>query len=128
MKSTLMIILSVASLLFCIVELSGVAVWSLGRSLAGVIEYPEKRLIALCLASATALLAAVTIHRERACSRWLRVVAWWVSVLVGLGVLLTKAAVAMISADSDIHQWHLICAGCGALLLAMAATQHQERH
>jgi hypothetical protein len=127
MRTTAITILCVAAILFCLTELVSVAAWSFRRSFVGIIEYPERLLIALCLASATALLSAFAIRAERSYSRWLRLLASWLSVIIGLGALLTKSAVAMISADSDIHQRHLICVWCGGLLLALAATQRTER-
>jgi hypothetical protein len=126
MKTTAITILCVAAVLFCLAELVSVAAWSFRRSFVGVIEYPEKHLIALCFASATALLSAFAVRSDRTFFRWLRAIAFWVSIIIGLIALLTKAAVAMISEDSDIHQWHLICAWLGGLLLALAATQREE--
>lgn len=126
MKTSLLAILCAVSLLFCVAGLISIAEWTFHRSVFGVLEYPEKQLIALCLSAATALLTAYALRGERAFFRGLRVVAFWVSVVVGLGALLTKAAVSMISADSDIHQWHLMCAWCGGLLLALAITRDEE--
>jgi hypothetical protein len=96
--------------------------WTMERQLIGIWSYPEKHLIAICLSSATSLLAARAIGSEHISFRILRSLSFWTSVVIGSGALLTKTAISMISADRDIHQWHLICVWAGGLLLALAGS------
>jgi hypothetical protein len=99
-----------------------IIIWTVEQRLIGVLEYPEKGLISICLSSATALISARAICSENLFFRILQSLSFWMSLVIGLGTMLTKTAVSIISADNDIHQWLLICVWAGGLLLALAGS------
>ena len=121
-RLVLMATLCVLALLATGKGLISIVEWTMRHQLIEVWSYPEKHLIAICLSSATSLVAARAIDSDHIFVRVLRSLSFWISVVIGSGALLTKTAISTISADSDIHEWHLICVWAGGLLLALAGS------
>ena len=78
----------------------------------GVIEFPEKQIIILCLFAFVLMKAQFTQRGE--------LIATWVAMAIALFTFITKGVILFFSADGAIAEWHGICFGIGSSLLILS--------
>jgi hypothetical protein len=90
------------------------------KSFYAFIEFPEKELIAICIAS-TAAAILITKVPQGLFWRRIRSSVFISAFSVGILTFLSKVAVSFYSEDNDIAQWHHLCVAISLLLLAIVS-------
>lgn len=116
-----MTILGVLSAIYVVFGFVDLAMWWCPRGLLGFFEYPEKTLLAWCIAAYAMVIASNSSTQPLGVR--LRRSTTWVAVAVGIFAFASKGVLFFMAADGDIAQWHLICTWTGALLVIGATTQ-----
>jgi hypothetical protein len=115
------IILGVLSAIYVIFGYVDLAMWWFPRGILGFFEYPEKLLLAWCIA-AYAMLVGSNSSFQPLIVRLRRPVRW-LALSVGIFAFASKGILFFMAEDGDIAQWHLLCIWMGALLAIGATSQ-----